>query len=68
MKEQFQIINSQDAPWMRVKPDFSNLEENPKVTWKFKERYPNLYFDQACLVDGNILIQDVGPQIRRLVH
>ena len=68
MKEQFRIIDSRDIPWVVVEPSLNELGENPNVAREFREKYPDLSFSQACLVDGNVLVQDVKPQSRRLVH
>lgn len=48
-----------------VEPELTDLGIHPGLEREMKEKYPNLYFNRACLADGNILIQDIEPLLPR---
>lgn len=62
MKERFRVLNSSEFPRSLVSPEFTDLGENPLVAKEFGQKYPKLTFAKVCLVDGNVLIQDVEPR------
>ncbi len=48
-------------PPFKVAPELSGLYQSGKVAETFSVAYPNMIFDQACLVDGLVVIQDLNP-------
>lgn len=54
------VFDSSDTPFTTVRPDLSDLSENPRLRDSLRSRFPMLTFYQGCVVDGAILIQDIS--------